>query len=262
MQPLKVRGQPGMKFHVKRWAAWAPGLSTREAWLAWASAATTKCPLGPDVPPLHEVTPMARRRIERLGRLAYQVAATCQGDERGMPAVFASRHGDVARSVSLLETLAQGEPLSPTSFGLSVHNAIGGQYSITRGDMANVVSVAAGPATAEAGAVEAWGLLQEHPEVLLVVYDVALPAVYGAFADEPAADFAWALRLARPLEGEKAVGLALEADAPDPAAAQAERPQAELPHALEVLRFFLRASDSATLTSTAAGVRWRWFHHG
>jgi len=91
---------------------------------------------------------------------------------------------------------------------------------------------------------------------------VALPAVYGAFADEPAADFAWALRLTHPAEGEKAVGLALEADAPDPAAATAERPQAELPHSLEVLRFFLRADADAALTSTAAGARWRWSHHG
>lgn len=255
MQPLKVRGEPGMRFHVKRWAAWAPGLSTPVAWQAWASATTTTAPLGPEVPPLREVPAMARRRIERLGRLAYQVAATCQGDERGMPAVFASRHGDVARSVELLETLAQGETLSPTSFGLSVHNAIGGQYSITRQDTANVVSVAAGPATAEAGAIESWGLLQEHPEVLLVVYDVALPAAYGAFADEPAADFAWALRLGLPAEGQRAVGLALEADAPVPAAAPAE-----LPHGLEVLRFFLRAG--AALTSSAPGGRWRWSHHG
>ena len=177
-----------MRFHVKQWAAWAPGLTTSEAWLAWAPAPFA--PVGPEVPALPDVPAMARRRIERLGRLAYHVAAACEGDDRGLPAVFASRHGDVARSIELLKTMAQGETLSPTSFGLSVHNAIGGQYSITRQDPANVVSIAAGPLTAEAGAVEAWGLLQDHPDVLLVVYDVTLPLAYSAFADEPAADFA------------------------------------------------------------------------
>ena len=33
------------------------------------------------------------------------------------------------------------------------------------------------------------------PEVLLVVYDAPLPAVYGSFADEPDAGFAWCWRL-------------------------------------------------------------------
>lgn len=72
---------------------------------------------------------MQRRRIERLGRMAIQTACWCQeAEESGVPLVFASRHGDVARSMELLEALAADEPPSPTTFGLSVHNAIAALY--------------------------------------------------------------------------------------------------------------------------------------
>ncbi len=246
-------GQPGIRFHVKHWAAWAPGLTTPEAWTAWASAPFA--PTGLDVPSLSDVPAMARRRIERLGRLAYHVASSCQGERKGMPAVFASRHGDVARSVELLSTLAAGETLSPTSFGLSVHNAIGGQYSITRQDPSNVVSIAGGPTTAEAAVVEAFGLLRDgNPEVLLVVYDVSLPSAYAQYADEPAADFAWAMRLSLPEGPGPALGLSLEP------ASRSQRGNAALPHGLDVLRFFL--DPTAELVAPAAGGSWVWTHHG
>ena len=76
---------------------------------------------------------MQRRRIERLGRMAIQTACWCQeAEESGVPLVFASRHGDVARSMELLEALAADEPPSPTTFGLSVHNAIAALYNDSR----------------------------------------------------------------------------------------------------------------------------------
>ena len=78
---------------------------------------------------------MQRRRIERLGRMAIQAACWCQeAEESGVPLVFASRHGDVARSADLLNSLADDAALSPTAFGLSVHNAVAALYSITRGN--------------------------------------------------------------------------------------------------------------------------------
>ena len=227
--------------------------------MTWASAPFA--PLGSDLPALLDVPPMARRRIERLGRLAYHVASACQGVSVGMPAIFASRHGDVARSVELMSTLAKDETLSPTSFGLSVHNAIGGQYSITRKDPANVVSIAGGPLTPEAAMVEAWGLLREgHAEVLLVMYDVSLPSLYAGFADEPAADFAWAFRLTLPEPPSPTLGLTLD---PHPRSSIGDP---TLPHGLDVLRFFLRAKLPGSLAppelvATAPGGAWVWTHH-
>lgn len=230
-------------FNVASWAAWAPGLSTPEAWSDWAKTAA-KAPQGAETPPLTEVPAMARRRIEKMGRLAYQVAQWVQGETRGEPLLFASRHGDANRSVDLLKSLAKDEPMSPTSFALSVHNAIGAQYSIQRKDTANVTAVANGRFTVEAALLEAWTLLAEAPHVTMVVYDATPSSFFAPYYDEPEADFAWAWRL------EKGDSFSLEAGAGGRTAA------GPLPHALEVLRFFLDGSPSLERADDTAG--WRW----
>ena len=199
---------------------------------------------------------MQRRRIERLGRMAIQAACWCQeAEESGVPLVFASRHGDVARSMELLEALAADESPSPTTFGLSVHNAIAALYSILRRDRGNYVAVAGGRATVETACIEAAALLADGaPEVLLVVYDAPLPAVYADFADEPDAGFAWCWRVG-PVgaEGDAvALGWNDEGGADDTPAA--------LPHALDLLRFLL--SGDPSLQWRGDGTAWHWRRNG
>jgi hypothetical protein len=233
-------------FDITSWAAWAPGLTDQAAWKTWA-AGDALPPRGAETPPLTEVPPMARRRVDKMGRLAFQVAAWCQGETRGQPLVFASRRGDTVRSLELLEMLQRGEALSPTAFALSVHNAVGAQYSIVRGDGANVSAVANGVFTLEAAVTEAVTLLAEAPAVTLVAYDVAPPAIFAPYLDEPEADFAFAWTVSR------GASLSLETAAP-------VAHVATLPHALEVLRFFLRGDASLTLGDDATA--WRWARHG
>ncbi|SDR10850.1 Beta-ketoacyl synthase, N-terminal domain [Pseudoxanthomonas sp. CF385] len=234
---------------VKEWAAWAPGLVDQTAWTAWAQAPWL--PAGDGTPALSEVPAMQRRRIERLGRMAIQTAFWCQrADEGGVPLVFASRHGDVARSMELLEALVAGESPSPTTFGLSVHNAIAALYSILRGERGNYVATAGGKATVETACIEAAALLADGaPEVLLVVYDAPLPAVYAGFADEPDAGFAWCWRLVATDTAWPTLRLTWTADGADDAATA-------LPHGLDVLRFLL-AGDAA-LEWRGDGVHWHW----
>lgn len=194
---------------------------------------------------------MARRRVEKMGRLAFQVATWCQAEGAapdapvpGVPLIFASRHGDVARSQDLLTTLAKNEPLSPTSFALSVHNAIGAQYSIIRGERASVSAVANGRFTLEAALVEAAGLLAEAPEVLLVAYDAQVPALYTPFIDEPQADFAFAWRVSK---GSR-FSLTNQGFGAG---------STVLPHTLDVLRFFLD-SDARSLACSDGTSGWTW----
>lgn len=232
-----------LSFTLSRWAAWAPGLTSREAWEAWALGPPI-VPLGTETPALTEVPPMVRRRIEKQGRLAFQVASWCQGETKGMPLVFASRHGDVARSVELLETLVRGDLVSPTSFALSVHNAMGAQYSIVRQDRTNVTAIANGVFTVEAAVIEAVGLLQEAPEVTVVVYDAPVPASLKWEPDEAPADFAYAWTVTR---GSQFV---LETAPEFPKSAPV------LPHSLEVLRFVL--GQERALEHVDSGIGWRW----
>jgi hypothetical protein len=194
---------------------------------------------------------MLRRRLTRLGRMALQVSWDCQGDEPSMPMVFASRYGDVVRSLELLRDLdAQGD-LSPTGFSMSVHNAISGMYSIARGDVAPVVCVAAGQASAAAGLTEAACLLADGAaHVLLVAYDEPLPSPYEAFADEAPCSWAWGWRLALPTEGEGIV-LHVRSDADE--AADAAEPDG-LPFGLGLMRVLL--GGTASMTRHAEGRRW------
>lgn len=245
-----------IEFSVAEWAAWAPGLHSREDWQAWAQAPFA--PHGDGTPALGEVPAMQRRRIDRLGRMAIQTAYWCQHAEAaGIPFLFASRHGDVACSVELLESLSRQETLSPTSFGLSVHNAIAALYSIVRGERGNYLALAAGLATPEAAMVEAAGLLADGaPEVLVVIYDAALPSVYADFRDEPDPFHAWSWRVAP--AGRDGVALRLGCGAaagtdPSPAAPP-------LPHSLDVLRFLL--AGQGELRHRVDAVDWTWQRDG
>ncbi|PTT90796.1 3-oxoacyl-ACP synthase [Pelomonas sp. HMWF004] len=226
-------------FRVARWAAWAPGLPDQAAWRAWLAAPAWPLPAADAVAPLMEVPAMTRRRIDALGRAALQVAWWVQGAEPTGPVVFASRWGEIARSVALLQQLSHGEALSPTAFSLSVHNASSAAYSIARSDTANYTAISAGPASASAGVCEAIGLLaQGEPQVLVVSVESALPEPYQRFDRGAGPLRAWATLL-EPAEQ----GLRLQASAPcldDPI---------DLPPDLATLRFL-----------TGAAMHWR--QHG
>ncbi len=239
-------------FAIDRWSAWAPGLSDIAAWESWLSRPYPLQSGG--VPALSEMPAMMRRRVERLGRVALQAAYTCQEGPAESPIVFASRYGDLSRSVELLTQLAQSTPLSPTSFSLSVHNAIGALYSIARGDTGGYSAVASGPETVEAAFVEACGLLADGAkDVLVVVYDEPIPTPWQRFAEY--ADFprAFACRV-RPAEGTSGVRLSCHAK-PDTEQSSTEA----LPPDLAALRFLV--SDVERYEHRVGHRCWQWQRH-
>lgn len=243
-----------MEFGIRAWAACAAQLDTQQAWLDWSRAPWL--PAGDELPALSAMAPMLRRRASALGRAALHPAYACQPGVEGIPVIFASRHGDTLRPLQMLGDLADGEALSPTAFGLSVHNAIGALYSIDRGDPANLQALAAGRDTVEAAVAEACGLLADGAaEVLLVHYEAPLPTAYAVFADEPECLFGWAWRVSRPQPGEVRFSLEATSAADAPAT-----PGALLPHGLDVLRFML--AGDAELRHRGERGAWRWQRHG
>lgn len=233
-------------FSIARHAAWAPGVALPAQWSAWARA---PWPLaGAEEPKVAAMPAMLRRRAGFLGRMALEVAYECLGADTDVPTVFCSRHGEVGRSIDLLDDLARGEPLSPTAFGLAVHNASAGLFSIARADRANQIALAAGSATLEHAVIEACGLLADGaPMVLLVACDMPLPDAYAQFADcdEQPHAFAWLLAAA----GAQPLRLSWHA-------APAPESGARMPGTLEVLRFQLGGTPA--LVRHAAGSRWTW----
>lgn len=241
-------------FSIARHVAWAPGLTSSERWAEWARE---PWPLVPGEEPKVAAMPaMLRRRAGFLGRMALEVAYACLDDQRDVPTVFCSRHGEVARAVDLLGDLARGEPLSPTAFGLAVHNASAGLFSIARSDRANHVALAAGSATIEHAVIEACSQLADGaPLVLLVACDTALPQALRQFedCDEQPFAFAWAMVPA----GVAPATLSLSWHAQQDHAAVAP---ARIPGGLELLRF--QHGDQASLVREAGGKRWTWSRHG
>ena len=160
---VPVVSKESVHFSIVSSAAWAPGVETNDAWRAWAKD-EYMITRGKD-PSVKNMTPMLRRRAGFAAKMALEVAYQCLGNRTGVPLVFSSRHGEAARSADLLLELAGGAPLSPTSFGLSVHNAPAGLFSIARVDHANSTAVAAGRSSVESAVIEACGLLAEgEPE--------------------------------------------------------------------------------------------------
>jgi Beta-ketoacyl synthase, N-terminal domain len=248
-RPIKfTMNRPCIRFSVFSFAAWAPGIETGDAWLAWAKG---KHPIGgTSQPAVRAMAPLMRRRAGFLGKMALEVAYQCLGDQRDVPAVFCSRHGEAARSVDLLLDLANFVALSPTSFSLSVHNATAGLFSIARGDHSNSIALAAGQSTVEHGVIEACGLLADgEPQVLLVVYDCPLPTVYHAFQDCCEQPFAWSW-LMRPPANE-VISLSWSRFLGNRSA-----DNGRFPGGLEILRFFLR--KDACFERTCDGRRWHW----
>jgi len=163
-----------------------------QAWNAWDAARHAQ----PDV---SVIPPLLRRRLSTMGRAALSVAIPLAAEHGAMPLVFVSRHGEINRTLSLLESIAEDEQLSPTVFSLSVHNAIAGLFSIQQGLTSNISAIAATSEDLLPGLLEAIGMCSpKTPEVLCVFCDDPLPAFYRPYVAEPTSGFAVALVLSYP----------------------------------------------------------------
>jgi hypothetical protein len=202
------------RFALKRWSSWRPAAPGAKA----------------EIP---EVPPLLRRRASSADRAALRVAFDCAGPNdlnptRQRPAIFCSRHGEVHRSVELLEQLSKGEALSPMTFSLSVHNSAAALYSLTLGDTSPMSAIAAGRDSLHQGLLEAFALLQDGSgSVLVVAYDDALPEVFKPYRDDDDLPCALALLLEREAPESPCYHLELlpgsEAPLPEPQASQVAR---------------------------------------
>jgi hypothetical protein len=155
-------------------------------WCAWPAPRAQ----GIESPDVRFVDASLRRRLGPLARMMLHVARACAQGIPDLRLVFASRHGELGYTVALLRALAAGEPLSPTLFSLSVHNAAAGLLSTCRGDRAESTALVAGEETLGYALLEGHCQLAAEPEkpVLMVYGDAPLPEEYREVADEPGAD--------------------------------------------------------------------------
>ncbi len=161
------------------------------SWATWEEEASSV------QPQLGFIEPLLRRRLSFLDRIGLHVANACVPEGEPVRMVFASRHGELARSVEMFGQLAADELPSPMNFSLSVLNAAVGLYSIARKDYSPTTAVSSGEATFPLALVEAAAQAWEHPDdtVVLAFADEPPPPIYGALIESPRNAHAIALRL-------------------------------------------------------------------
>jgi len=239
---------------VRRWSAWSPGIEDAQAWSHWCAAPSELASEGR--PDARFLPAMLRRRCSSLARIMLTAAFDCCSEtELGEVAtVFASRHGNINESIDLLDRLAERQPLSPTAFSHTVHNAQAGLFSIAAANRRASSSIAAQRDSFACGYLEALTLLEREPDrpVLLVVGDVPLAPTFAALVEEPAGSYGLGLLLAREGEGtELAFGRPPDASAPEPA---------RWPDAIEFLRWYLSGESSLVLGSARRPWKWQRLH--
>ncbi len=144
------------------------------------------------------VPAMLRRRLSAMGRVALSLVIPLIDQWGDMPIVYVSRHGEVGRTLGLLQDMARGELMSPTAFSLSVHNSTAGLYSIHRGLTKNITAMSGGSEDLLPGLLEALGqCTAEEPQVLVLFCDEPVPELYRHQVNQPEALYALALVLNR-----------------------------------------------------------------
>jgi len=233
---------------VEQWRVWAPGVATADEWLAWARSPRVLDDRQ-EQPECLSLPPMQRRRLSRLARMTMEVASPLCGDDEQLPFVFASRHGETTRTFNLLGDVAGEQPLSPTQFGLSVHNAIAGQWSLLRGQRGESVAIAGEADTFEHAMLEASTLLAAGASsVLTVIAEEVPPDAYDGWITDVPFSYAVALRLGR---ADAAAGEGWRLDLLPHGG---DMPPCRWPHALD----FLRAMQTAVPSLQHAWKRRRW----
>lgn len=249
---------------IEQWRAWAPGLETAQAWRDWARAPTL--PTDPTQQPACLSLPaMQRRRLSPMARMTMEVASPLCAEGEQLPFVFGSRHGETTRTFALLGDVTDKQALSPTQFGLSVHNAIAGQWSVLRGQRGESVAIAGEADTFEHVLLEASILLQTGaPTVLAVIAEERPPTAYDGWIDDVPFSYAMALRLSHVDANQRDAGRVDTAAEPamdtcwslDLSRHTGDDKPCRWPHALDFLRTL--HSPARSLEHVWKTRRWTW----
>lgn len=171
-------------FTINEWTALSLGLSSSSEWQEWAE--TQRWPQAPEPIKFDKIPAMMRRRMSNLTKLALQSALSLADEKDIDYIIFASRHGELHRTVDLIESIIDGDDASPIAFSQSVHNTAAGLYTIITKQPIPVTSLSAGEHTLHSALIEAACYLSDNPQhqVLLVDFDEPLPEQYQAFEND------------------------------------------------------------------------------
>ncbi len=159
-----------MEFSVTAWNAVSHCCNSKKTWQQYFQNENQNDSSSvPDSVDLSFLPAIKRRRLSNMARLMFAAAWPLLDENEVCPVVFVSFDGEVNRSLQLWNELLAEECLSPTSFALSVHNAVIGQWSLFRQDTSESTALSAKHSALEVGVVEACGLLIDGAHRVIVV---------------------------------------------------------------------------------------------
>lgn len=183
-----------LSFSLQASQALSPGLVDERDWQEWAQWG--QWPAAAPFPATPLLPMMMARRLSQGSRLAVQVGLSLLARHPVDYAIFVSRHGELARSVTLLQALAARQALSPTDFSMSVHNTAAGLCSIQGKAAIPMTSLAAGEGGLMAGFTEAVAALHAGAQqVLLVAFEGPVPDFHRPWLPDEAPPHALGLIL-------------------------------------------------------------------
>ena len=136
-----------------------------------------------DIKAQSDLLPKAlKRRMSQVSKMAFIASKLCAKDAKVDHIIFASQHGELDHTFSLLEQISQQEILSPMKFSQSVHNSASGLFCIDQQSTAPANSIAAGEDTFFMAFIDAVAYLNENPskQLLLTIFDQAIIDAYQA----------------------------------------------------------------------------------
>ena len=234
-----------MKLKIEEWAANGQGLNGIKGWTQWSD--NLEWPS--DGKQAVDLIPaMMRRRMSNVSKLAVQTAIKLLSSHEIDYLVFSSRHGELHRSVQLIDDILKGDEASPMAFSQSVHNTAAGLATIATKQTIPFTSIAAAENTFQSAILEAWLYLVENPshKVLLVDFDEPLPEVYSQYEDKDFQGYALGLVIS---SGDEFEVTACE---------MTENTQSSLPQALQFLRHYLRNKEISEWEINSNNQAWRW----
>ncbi|MFQ3391946.1 beta-ketoacyl synthase chain length factor [Enterobacter mori] len=237
-----------MKFTLSiiDWQARAPGLGDAAAWQDWSRQSDAIDPAAP-LAKLTDLPMMTARRLNSGSRLAVDIGLAMLLKHQIDAVVYSSRHGELERNYRILQALAAEEPVSPTDFAMSVHNAAVGNLTIAARQPIVSSSVSAGMDTFQQGLCEGLSLLHAgYSRVLLVDFDGVLPAFYHAGL--PPQMPVWPHALALVIEAGDLLCCETRGGS------EGEEPA--LPQSLQFLRHYL--NDAPQFTLSGERLQWQW----
>ena len=229
-----------MKFTLSiiDWQARAPGLGDAAAWQDWSRQSDAIDPAAP-LAKLTDLPMMTARRLNSGSRLAVDIGLAMLRKHQIDAVVYSSRR--------ILQALAAEEPVSPTDFAMSVHNAAVGNLTIAARQPIVSSSVSAGMDTFQQGLCEVLSLLHAgYSRVLLVDFDGVLPAFYHAGL--PPQMPVWPYALALVIEAGDLLCCETRGGS------EGEEPA--LPQSLQFLRHYL--NDAPQFTLSGERLQWQW----